>query len=155
MAEFPRGILKNQLMNAYSFDQRWPDLFKSDWQEYDDFFFENEKILSSCGFVTCLNGKPIGHISCDPRNAPGYVIIGHNCILTEYKGNGYGKKQLSEAVRRIIESQNPERIIVSTNDRLIAKYNYESEGFKLVRREANTDISAFSGDYLYYELNVR
>ena len=155
MNMFERGTLKSQLMDAYSFDQRWPELFQDDWQEYDDFFFDNEKILAACGFVTCLNGKPIGHISWDPRNAPGYVIIGHNCILSAYKGNGYGKKQLSEAVRRIIEHKNPEKIIVSTNDNLIAKHNYERVGFKLVKREENKDRSAFSGDYLYYEMKLR
>ncbi|MBQ9854916.1 MAG: GNAT family N-acetyltransferase, partial [Clostridia bacterium] len=76
------------------------------------------------------------------------------CILAEYKGKGYGKRQLSEAVRRIIESRHPKKIIVSTNDRLIAKHNYESAGFKLVKREKNTDESAFSGDYLFYEMEV-
>lgn len=155
MADFPRGTLKSQLMDAYSFDERWYNLFSDTWQEYDDFFFDHEKILETCGFVTCLDGKPIGHISWDPRNAPGYVIIGHNCILTEYKNNGYGKMQLKEAIRRITECIHPEKIIVSTNDRLIARYNYESAGFTLVKREKNTDTSAFSGDYLFYEMKTR
>ena len=154
LSEFPRGTLKNQLMDAYSFDPKWQNLFEGSWQEYDNFFYDNEKVLTTCGFATCLRGKAIGHISWDPRNAPGYVIIGHNCILTEYKGNGYGKRQLSEAVSRIKERLNPEKIIVSTNEKLIAKYNYESAGFKLVKREKNTDESAFSGDYLFYEMEV-
>ncbi len=155
MSEFPRGTLKNQLSDAYSFDSRWQNLFEGSWQEYDDFFYDDDKVLTSCGFVTCLDGKPIGHISWDPRNAPAYVIIGHNCILTEYKGKGYGKRQLQEAVRRIIESKHPKKIIVSTNDLLIAKYNYESVGFSFVKREKNTDESAFSGDYLFYEMKTR
>ena len=154
LAEFPRGTLKSQLIDAYSFDTKWQELFETDWQAYDDFFYENESVLKTCGFVTCLGAKPIGHISWDPRNAPGYVIIGHNCILTKYKGKGYGKRQLQEAVRRIMESIQPEKIVVTTNDHLIARYNYESVGFKLVRREKNTDESAFSGDYLFYEMKV-
>lgn len=155
MACFPRGTLKNQLADAYSFDQRWENLFSAQWSEYDDFFFDNGKILETCGFVTCLGDIPIGHISWDPRNAPKCVIIGHNCILTEYKGNGYGKRQLAEAVRRIKERLNPEKIIVSTNDNLIAKHNYESVGFRLVKKEENKDESAFSGDCLYYEMKLR
>ena len=155
LSEFPKGTLKKQLIDAYSFDEKWQNLFEGDWQAYDDFFYDNEKVLVNCGFMTCLCGKPIGHISWDPRNAPGFVIIGHNCILTEYKGKGYGKRQLQEAVRRIIESKHPKKIIVSTNDRLIAKYNYESVGFGLVKREKNTDESAFSGDYLFYEMKTR
>ncbi len=155
MNQFPRGTLKSQLADAYSFDERWERLFSPQWAEYDDFFFDNERILETCGFVTCLAGKPIGHISWDPRNAPGYVIIGHNCILTEYKGKGYGKRQLQEAVRRIKERLNPEKIIVSTNENLVARYNYERVGFRLVKREKNTDESAFSGDYLFYEMEVR
>ncbi|MBR3929924.1 MAG: GNAT family N-acetyltransferase [Clostridia bacterium] len=152
---FPRGTLIKQLSDAYSFDQRWEKLFSAQWAQYDDFFFDNEKVLAACGFVTCLDGKPIGHISWDPRNAPKYVIIGHNCILTKFKGKGFGKKQLSEAVRRIKERLNPQKIIVSTNANLIARYNYESVGFELVRREENKDESAFSGDYLYYEMKLR
>lgn len=48
-----------------------------------------------------LDGEPIGHILWDPRNIPEYVEIGHNCIITKYKGNGFGKRQLQEAVDRI------------------------------------------------------
>lgn len=39
----------------------------------------------------------------DPRNRPEYVEIGHNGIRTKYKGKGFGKAKLSEAVRRIKE----------------------------------------------------
>jgi hypothetical protein len=45
-----------------------------------------------------LDGEPIGHISWDPRNLPEYVAIGYNCIASKYKGNGYGKRQLQEAI---------------------------------------------------------
>ena len=153
ISDFPRGTLYSQLSDAYGFDKRWEALFGESWKEYDAFFYDNPKIRETCGFVTVLNGVPIGHITWDPRKAPESVQIGHNCILSAYKGNGYGKAQLSEAIRRIIETGNPEKIIVSTNDRLVARYNYEACGFKLVKRRENTDASAFSGDYLYYEIN--
>jgi len=153
ICDFPRGTLLRQLADAYSFDGRWEDLFGESWKEYDNFIFDHPSIGATCGFVTVVDGVPVGHITWDPRKAPGSVQIGHNCILSAYKGNDYGKAQLSEAIRRIIETGNPEKIIVSTNDRLAARYNYEACGFKLVKRRENTDASAFSGDYLYYEID--
>ncbi|MCR5622427.1 MAG: hypothetical protein K6G18_11325 [Treponema sp.] len=44
------------------------------------------------------------------------------------------------------------RIIVCTNSNLAAPKNYESVGFKLYDRKANETESAFTGDYLYYEI---
>lgn len=149
--EYPRGTLCEQLRNAYGFDKRWEALFGDSWQEYDAFIYDNPKISETCGFITVLNGVPIGHITWDPRKAPEYVEIGHNCILSAYKGNGYGKAQLAEAVRRIRETKKPLKITVTTNELLIAKHNYEACGFKLVDRRENTDASAFSGAYLSYE----
>lgn len=98
-----------------------------------------------------LDDIPIGHISWDPRKCPEYVQLGHNCIATKYKGNGYGKMQLQEAVYRIRQINELKKIIVVTNSSLIAKYNYESVGFKLYTRQKNED-DTFSGDYLQYQL---
>ena len=44
------------------------------------------------------------------------------------------------------------RIIVCTNSNLVAPKNYESVGFKLYDRKANVTESAYTGDYLYYEI---
>ena len=49
------------------------------------------QLADEFSFVTVVDGEPVGHISWDPRNCPEYVEIGHNCILTKYKGKGYGK----------------------------------------------------------------
>ncbi len=73
------------------------------WKEYDEFFYSNLQIAEKCSFIIVLGRIPIGHISWNPRNRPDYVEIGHNCILTKYKGNGYGKLQLQEAIKRIKE----------------------------------------------------
>lgn len=152
---YDRGILYNQLVNAYSFNGEWKKCFEKDWHEYDSFFFDNLKFTDECGFVTVLDGVPIGHISWDPRNLVEYVVIGHNCIIEEYKGKGYGKIQLQEAVRRIKEYDGIKKIIVTTNTSLIsARYNYESVGFVLKEKRVNTDFEAF-GDYLDYEFVVK
>ena len=115
-------------------------------------------IADKYGFITALDGEPIGHISWDPRNLPEYVAIGHNCIATKYKGNGYGKRQLQEAIDRIRQYDGIKKIIVGTNSNLIAPHNYESVGFKLCqtrKNESDTDfvITSYSIHYTkLYEL---
>ena len=88
----------------------------------------------------------------DPRNRLEYVEIGHNGIREQYKGRGYGRLQLEEALCRIREYEGLKRIIVCTNSNLIAPKNYESAGFVLYDRKPNLTESAFAGDYLYYEI---
>ena len=70
------------------------------------------------------------------------------------KGKGFGKAQLSEAVRRIKEYNGLKEIRVWTNSNLVAPKNYESVGFVLYDRKENNDEAAFSGDYLYYRIQL-
>lgn len=149
---FQRGILYRQLVDAYSFDDRWKAYCEKDWIVYDNFFFDNLAIADKYGFITVLDNVAIGHISWDPRNAPEYVQIGHNCIVPEYKGNGYGKRQLQEAIHRIQQYHDLKKIIVGTNSNLIASHNYESVGFKLCQIRKNESDALFAGDYLDYEM---
>lgn len=151
ISNFEKGTLHRLLVEGYSFDDRWRACYEKDWIVFDDFFFENLDIADKYGFFTVLDGKPIGHISWDPRNMPAYVQIGHNCITPKYKGNGYGKRQLQEAIERIRQYHGLKKIIVTTNSNLIAVRNYESVGFKLCQRRKNIDDN-FSGDYLDYEM---
>ena len=44
------------------------------------------------------------------------------------------------------------RIIVCTNSNLVATRNYESAGFVLYDRKPNSTESAYTGDYLWYEI---
>ncbi|HRF70593.1 MAG TPA: GNAT family N-acetyltransferase [Candidatus Pelethenecus sp.] len=152
--EFERGILYHQLLNAYSFSSECCHAWEKDWLEYDNYFFDHLCYTNNCGFVIMLDGTPIGHISWDPRNLPDYVILGHNCILTEYKGNGFGHLLLEEAIRRIRAYEGIKKIIVTTNEITIpAQHNYLSVGFKLKKRRKNSEYP-FAGDYLDYELNL-
>lgn len=152
ITEFERGTLYSLLKDAYSFDDRYQKAFDRDWLTFDQFFYDNPCIAENFGFMTVLNGEPIGHISWDPRKRPEYVQIGHNCIAARYKGKGYGKLQLREAVDRIKAYPDLRRIIVETNSNLIAPKNYESVGFRLYDRKENHTEIAFSGDYLEYEI---
>ncbi|MFI3177896.1 MAG: GNAT family N-acetyltransferase [Eubacteriales bacterium] len=152
--DFSRGTLYRLLADAYSFDERCLELWETDWKEFDDFFYDNLCIADTCGFITMLDGEPIGMASWDPRKLPKYVEIGHNCIITKYKGNGYGKRQLQESVNRIKDYSEIKKIIVGTNSNLIAPRNYESVGFQLRETRTNTTETAFTGDYLAYEMDL-
>lgn len=151
ISSFPKGTLYKQLVNAYSFNENCKKYWNDMWIEYDDFFYSNLDIADKCGFITLIDNIPVGHISWDPRNRPSYVIIGHNCVLTKYKGKGYGKLQLQEAIRRI-KKYDVEKIIVTTNEiTLPAQKNYESVGFKKVSVRENKE-TPFAGKYIDYEM---
>lgn len=50
--------------------------------------------------MTCIDGRIAGFASWDPRQTPEYGIVGHNCILPEFRGKGLGKAQVLEILRR-------------------------------------------------------
>ena len=153
--DFGRGIMYGILNDAYSFDARCAQCWDENWRESDEFFFDHPEIADKYGFVTCFRGEPIGFICWDPRNRPEYVEIGHNTVRTAFKGNGFGKAQLMEALRRIREYEGLKEIRVRTNSNLIAPKNYESAGFVLYDRKKNQGETAFSGDDLYYRIQIR
>lgn len=155
VSEFNRGILLDLLKDGYSFDNRYEENCLSDWQEFDNFFFDNLNIADKYGFITTLNNEPIGFVSWDPRKMPEYAEIGHNCLRTRYKGKGYGKMQLQEAVNRILKSD-VEKIIVTTNDDLIpAQRMYESVGFKFNQKRKNTGEEDFVKEHIDYVYFVK
>lgn len=151
ITEFPKRTLYNQLVDTYSFNKECQICWDNMWKNYDEFFYTNEDIANKYGFVTVVDGNVVGHITWDPRNRPDFVEIGHNLILTKYKGNKYGKFQLQEAIRRIKE-YNVKRIIVTTNELLLpAQKNYESVGFKKIGTRVNNE-TPFTGNYIDYEM---
>lgn len=136
LSNFNRGILYNLLSAAYSFNHNYEDAYKEKWLADDKFFFDDLSIGDKYCFITTLNGQAIGFLAWDPRNLPEYAIIGDNCIIPKYKGKGYGKFQLQEAVKRITQND-VKKIFVSTNNDLIpAQKMYEGVGF--VRLEHST-----------------
>lgn len=150
--DFPRGTMYDILQDAYSYDPRNKEIWNENWRSSDDFFYDNPTIAEKYGLVTCIDGYPIGFVTWDPRNAPAYVEIGHNGIRSSYKGKGYGRLQLQEAIRRIKTYDDLKKIIVCTNSNLIAPGNYQSVGFQLYDRKVNNSESSYTGDYLYYEI---
>jgi len=141
------------LKEAYSFDKRYFQSEQEKWKtEADDFFFDNLHIANRCVFITTINGEPIGVVMWDPRKLPDKVEIGHNCIIPKYKGQGYGKVQMEEAIHRILE-QGAKKITVSTNADLIpAQRMYESVGFEFARKEP---VDEFFGAWIFYEYPIK
>ncbi|HEY5563686.1 MAG TPA: GNAT family N-acetyltransferase [Clostridiaceae bacterium] len=150
VSDFNRGILFELLKDAYSFDCRYEQRWYSNWQVCDNFSFDNLQIADKYGFITTLNDEAIGFVLWDPRNMPEYVEIGHNCIASKHKSNGYGKIQLQEAVNRITQND-VRKIIVTTNDDLIsAQQMYESVGFKIYKKRKEQNITDFVGEHIDY-----
>lgn len=154
ITEFPRGTLAVLLKDGYSFEPRFGTYWKNQWIEFDSFFYDNPNIADFSGFMTVLNGEPIGFVSWNPTHLPDFTEVGHNCIATKYKGKGYGKAQMLEAVRRIKE-QGAKKIIVCTNERLVpAQHTYESVGFRLVKKSEEPTCPEYAGQRIHYEIIV-
>lgn len=96
------NALRHILVDAYSFDERNRKIWDTNRKETDAFFYDHPEIADKYALVTCLDGEPIGFVSWDPRNRPDYVEIGHNGIREKYKGRGYGRLQLEEALKSAI-----------------------------------------------------
>lgn len=155
ISEFSKGTLYTQLVDAYSFHKDCKKYWENMWKEYDDFFYDNlDSVADLYGFITVVDGIAVGHISWDPRNRPHTVSIGHNCILSRFKGKGYGKLQLQEAIRRIKE-YGVDKIIVTTNEITFpAQKNYESIGFVKISERVNKE-TPFAGNYIDYEMLLK
>ena len=155
ITEFPRGTLAALLKDGYSFDTRLEGYWQSQWQEFDDFFYDNTHIAETCGFMTVLGGEAIGFVTWHPSIKNKTAEVGHNCIATKYKGKGYGKLQMREAVKRIIE-QGAKMITVWTNERLVpAQRTYESAGFKFVEKSEEPICPECAGQRIHYEIIVK
>ena len=154
ITEFPRGTLAALLRDGYSFEPKFERDWWTQWREFDSFFYDNPRIAEFSGFMTVLDGKPIGFVSWNPTNLPESAEIGHNCISARYKGRGYGKRQMREAVRRIA-AQGAKRIVVWTNEMLVpAQRTYESAGFQFVKKSEETFCPEYAGQRMHYEMIV-
>lgn len=99
------GDVERLLTESYAdLADEFKDLMPShfDWHEADREVFENPDTVGACTFITCVGGELIGLGSFDPRQRPDLGIVGHNCILPGFRGQGYGKYQMQEILRRLI-----------------------------------------------------
>jgi GNAT superfamily N-acetyltransferase len=105
------------------------------WEGYDREVFACPDSVGACLFLTRLEGRIAGFASWDARQRPAY-IIGHNCILPEFRRKGLGRQQIEEMLRRFCRLD-ARKARVSTNDHPLfapAQRLYLACGFQEVQR---------------------
>jgi len=70
------------------------------WEAFDAEAFRNPDTVGACVFLSWCGEELVGFGSYDPRQAPQLGHIGHNCILPEFRGRGFGRQQIQEILRR-------------------------------------------------------
>lgn len=139
-AQHEPGIVVSLLLRCYAaylaIDPQAAQAWPADWAAYDHDIFPFPDTVGACGFVTCLDGEPIGFASWDPRAFPDYGVIGHNCILPAFRGNGYGTAQVRR-MRETLQARGFKRARVTTGDHpffIPAQRMYETCGFQEIGR---------------------
>jgi ribosomal protein S18 acetylase RimI-like enzyme len=140
ISRYRPGALSDLLHKSYAgLIQECPAYWKQEGEKWDDFdrqAFAHPDTVGKCVFVSCLDDRSIGLASYDPRPGPRYGLIGQNCVLPEYRGQGFGKQQILEILRRFGEYQ-IRSARVSTSEHPFfrpALRMYQSLGFKETRR---------------------
>jgi len=116
-----------------------PEIWESEkkiWEQSDRSVFANPDTIGACTFLSWCGTDIVGFFCFDPRPWPARGIIGHNCILPEFRGQGFGKQQIREILRRF-EDAGVAIAEVSTNDHpffVPAQRMYAACGFREVER---------------------
>lgn len=145
LSNFKEDLLYNLLSNSYKDlinNYKIPRINNliNGWKQFDNEAFNNEKIGKHV-LVSCINNKPIGFFSYDPRQKP-TGIIGHNCILPKYRKKGYGKQQINKLLK-ILALEGFNTIKVTTGDHpffISAQKMYLALGFKEIKRYKDEKI---------------
>jgi len=115
--DFAPGIIQELIKKCYAgfFDYfpRERTRLYAHWEQEDYAAFENKRI-GNCMAFTCINDLPVGYFCWDDRQFP-VGIVGQNCILPEFRGNGYGSKQI-ERIITLFQERNYREITVTTGD---------------------------------------
>lgn len=130
-------LLKRSYAELVSSDSKHWGREEAKWEEFDnEVFCRYPETIGACVFLTWWDDQLVGFGSYDPRQKPAAGIVGHNCILPEFRGRGLGKSQIHEILRRFqIIGITTAR--VTTNDHpffLPAQRMYRACGFREVGR---------------------
>ncbi len=99
------GIITDLLKRSYAElinaePEHWgPE--ERNWEQYDLDVFQNPETIGACVFLSWVGDQLVGFGSYDPRQKPELGVIGHNCILPEFRRKGFGLWQLREILRRL------------------------------------------------------
>jgi hypothetical protein len=116
--DFKPGLILEILKVSYLklidyFPEEKQRLF-SHWEKEDNDAFNNPETVGKHVLFSCIKNNPIGFFSWDDRQYP-IGIVGQNCILPNYQGNGYGKKQI-EWLIQLFQDNKFKEITVTTGD---------------------------------------
>lgn len=153
-----RGDIFNMLIDSYNdlylkYDIHNKQKYIDAWKKSDEMTFNHKDSIGKCVIVSQVDGENVGFISYDPRNLPSFGVVGQNCILTKYKGHGYGRQQLNQLIK-IFKERDCELVKVSTGDSeffVPAQKMYVNAGFKEVNRIKNAE---YGFDEIFYELHL-
>ena len=152
-SKYEPGIIRDLLFTSYA------EILDKDLQEqfrrFDSEVFENPDTVGACTFITTSGSDIIGMASYDPRPAPELAIIGHNCILPNHQGKGYGKQQIHEILRRL-KARHIRHAAVTTSERSFfkpARLMYQSCGFTELKRERKNPNDTHKT--IYYEMDLK
>jgi GNAT superfamily N-acetyltransferase len=136
------GLIASMLKRSYeelidSDQEHWgPEVSK--WEQFDREVFQHSDTVGSCAFLSWSQDQLVGFGSYDARQKPEFGIVGHNCILPEFRGRGFGKQQIQEILRRF-NALGIRLVKVSTNDHPFfapAQRMYTACGFRETGRRA-------------------
>jgi GNAT superfamily N-acetyltransferase len=127
---------------------------RRDWADYDKDVHTEPDTVGDSGFSTCREGRVIGFASWDPREWPDVGRVGHNCIIPEVQGRGYGRRQVEE-VLSLFRRRGFRRAVVRTDEHPFfepARRMYERCGFRLIDREPGVLVAGCEMLVYKYEL---
>ena len=130
-----------------------PDLAESwykDWEQYDGEVFQFPETVGASGFFTLFDENIIGFGSYNPRQRPELGIIGHNCILPEFRGRGFGKAQILKIIG-IFKELGVKKVKVTTGEHPFfksAQKMYVTCGFIENRRFHGQDLEFREIEYI-------
>ena len=150
------GFLADLLANCYApLLEQLPAAkaaeLRSDWADYDDAVHTEPDTVGDSGFLSLLGTQPIGFASWDPREWPDIGRVGHNCIIPEFQGRGYGRRQVEE-VLSVFRRKGFRKVQVRTDEHPFfepARRMYRRCGFQLVGRDTGVLLDGF--EMLVYE----
>ncbi len=129
------ALLEASYADLLTRDPRW-ESERANWDAYDYEVFAHPETVGACLFLSWHRGRIAGFGSWDPRQRPEYGIVGHNCILPEFRGKGLGTQQIQEILRRF-RMLGIKTAKVLTHDHpffVSAQKMYAACGFREVRR---------------------
>jgi GNAT superfamily N-acetyltransferase len=155
-----RGLIAELLASGYApllgqLSAARRDSLRHDWAEYDDAVHDEPETIGRAGFFSLLGDQVIGFASWDPRGWPDVGTVGHNCVLPEYQGRGFGRCQIEE-VLGLFRRLGFARARVRTDEHLFfepARRMYRRCGFELAGREPGVLVEGSA--MLVYEQRLR